>query len=131
MNKKDGRLPAFKRKLSSFLSKEDGKISKKSLLKAGITAAMISIVATEVTATACDSAQGGHSSIHANQCELLVPLAENNDEYTQHSNSLNLIVNSGTAVGEHAHCAGLSSHCSHASHGSHNSHGSHSSWGGY
>ncbi len=95
-------IPKIKRKIIDFLSKEDGKISKDALLKAGLLAG----------ATIFASAMAGAQ--------------------TAHSNTLNApSYSSPTASVSHSHHASHSSHGSHGSHSSHGSHGSHSSHGSH
>lgn len=97
------RIPKLKKKIGSFLTKEDGKISKENLIKAGILLSA-AVIATLKTADA------GHSN-------------------TPHSNSITADYSAGTATGTHSHSPAHSNHSSHSSHGSHASHGSHGSHG--
>ena len=99
----DFMIPKVKKKLSSFLLSEEGKISKQSLLSLGafMSAAVIGgILATKEAAAT-------------------------------HTNSLDVAYSDGTATGTHAHHSSHSSHGSHGSHGSHSSHGSHGSHGSH
>ena len=95
------KLPTIKKKITSFLTREEGKISNANLIKAGIVISAFAIAA--------QVAHAGHSSTHAN-----VP---------NHTNQLGVQYSSGTVTGTHGH-----SHASHGSHYSHGSHGSHNSW---
>ena len=52
-------IPKLKRKISSFLAKEDGKISKENLIKAGIFIASIALFAAS-SEGACSPLGGGH-----------------------------------------------------------------------
>jgi hypothetical protein len=92
-------LPEIKKKVNAFLVGEEGKISKKSLMKAGAFIGALSIGSTALTNTA----------------------------YAQYTHSNNLSAGfdttSFTLTGSHTH------HGSHSSHSSHSVHGSHGSGG--
>ena len=77
-------IPKLKKKISSFLVSEEGKISKESLLKAGT---MLSAVALG-SALAVNNANAG----------------------IEHSNNLSLSYSGGTATGSHGHHASHSSY---------------------
>jgi len=96
-------LPRFKKKISSFLSEEDGRISKQSLL------AISAFLATGALSTIFSA-----TSVKAS---------------VTHSNDLSLTHSGANAVGIHQHHSSHSSHASHASHGTHSSHASHASHG--
>lgn len=51
------RLPKLKKKISSFLSKEDGKISKEKIIKAGVVLATMSLGAASVKADGAETAE--------------------------------------------------------------------------
>ncbi len=91
------KFPKLKKKVTSYLLSEEGKISKQSLMALGafLGGAAISSVLLAEDSTAA------HSS-HSSQ---------------GHSNSLSLgyVESSGTATGTHSH------HANHSSHSSHNS----------
>ncbi|MDP6547373.1 MAG: hypothetical protein QF917_00220 [Candidatus Woesearchaeota archaeon] len=81
------KIPKLKKKISSFLTKEEGKISKEKLIKAGIllgAAALVSV--NEVEAT-----------------------------FTPHKNVLTLDYAKPSAIGAHSHAPSHSSHSSHSS----------------
>lgn len=115
------KIPVFKKKVASFLSREDGKISKESLVKAGILVSIFSLGA----AMSAKSASAG--------CNRDCPGINNSlrpDKSDYHSNTLVLHDNGaslvkrtdeGLIVGSHSHCV-EDCHASHASHGSHGSH---------
>lgn len=88
-------MPEIKKKISSFLLSEEGKIAKSSLLKGG---ALLAVIA-------------------------LGPVISSQGASAAHGNSLSLNYNagSGTATAQHSHHASHSSHGSHASHSSHSS----------
>jgi hypothetical protein len=91
-------LPQIKKKISSFINDEEGKISKQSLFALGTfigSAAIASVLSSKNTA--------------ANDISL--------------TNST--VGNTITATASHTHHGSHSSHGSHGSHGSHSSHGSH------
>ncbi|MBN2112448.1 hypothetical protein JW707_05110 [Candidatus Woesearchaeota archaeon] len=120
------RIPVFKKKISSFLAKEDGKISKENLIKAGILAAILSAGAAasakQVSASvSCDPSCSGNPDPpnELNVDKDLDPI---------HYNFLRLGKSGGAFQGTHEHCI-ESCHVSHSSHGSHGSHGSHNSTG--
>jgi hypothetical protein len=86
-------LPIIKKKIGSFFVKEEGKITKESLIKS----------ASLITAVAVGMAMGAKDTQGASACT--------------HSNDITLVPKAGvTAMGTHNH------HCSHSSHGSHGSH---------
>ncbi len=91
------KLPELKKKIASFLTKEDGKITKEGILKTGLVLAAVAL-------TSLKTANAG--SVHSS------------------SLSMNFDANSKSAVGTHG---SHTSHTSHSSHGSHGSHGSHHS----
>ncbi len=125
-----GKIPVFKKKIASFLSKEDGKISKENLIKAGVTIAIFSIAAS----AGAKEAEAGRSCSPATCEGLSRPPSKNShdkDYPPEHINSLDLSYSGGTATGTHNHCVQEchNNHASHASHASHGSHGSHCSGG--
>ncbi len=93
------KIPELKKKIHSFLTKEDGKISKENLIKTGVLLSAVAFASVE-------GAEATHSD-------------------TLHANSLQLSYDSPDAVGTHNHSPEHSAHSSHSSHGSH---GSHNSW---
>ena len=99
------KIPGIKKKVSAFLVGEEGKISRDSILKAGIMLGAVGI------SSAALSQSGAAQATHVNNI-----LAS---------------YNSGTATisGTHTHHGSHSSHGSHGSHSSHASHGSHGSGG--
>ena len=103
------KLPVIKKKVSAFLTREDGRISKDKLLKTGIILSAIAIGTLKTVKADC-------------------PINTNND-HTDHCNGLRISYDNtvsssapgGTVTGTHNHAHG--SHGSHSSHGSHGSHG--------
>ena len=100
------KFPKLKKKISSFLTKEEGKISKESLIKTGVLLSFAAMATSTVEAACPPSTAGGHSD---------------------HCNELSLNYVAPTAAGTHND--GHGNHSNHSSHGSHGSHGSHSSNG--
>jgi len=93
------KIPELKKKISSFLTKEDGKISKEALIKTGILLGFATIASLKADA-ACPPDTLQHS---------------------EHCNELALNAQGTTAAGTHHH--GHGSHAAHGSHGSHSSNG--------
>ena len=93
----------MKKKISSFLTKEDGKISKKTLIKIGVIVASIAAI----------SSVNAHSSSYSNDCADLT--APSNSKI--HGNSLSLGYTQ-VATGTHNHC--IETHSSHSQHSAHN-----------
>ena len=96
------KVPEIKKKVSSYLLNEDGKISKQSLVAIGslVTGAAISLMSRDAAA---------HSNYVSHDANSL---------------SVRYAPTDATVTGNHGH---HSSHHSHSSHSSHSSHGS----GGY
>ena len=88
------KIPKISKKLNSFLTKEDGSVSKKKLLKGSLIVGSIAILASNAFA------RGGHSS-HNNSLKSTITNSYNPSE--------------GSLTGTHAH------HANHASHSSHSS----------
>lgn len=123
------RIPIFKKKVCSFITKEDGKISKQSLIKAGLLAAVISFgtLASAKKASAGVTCEG---EVYNDCNNVDNPLNKYNVDRTEtsHGNSLSLSTDTSGAVGTHNHCI----QTCHVSHGHHSSHGSHgAAWGGW
>lgn len=97
-------LPRANKGIKSFLSSEDGKISKKGLVAGAAIMAVVGMAAEAY----------GHSS-HNNG--YFQNPAGGPGNHTSHSSH-----------GSHASHASHGSHGSHGSHASHGSHGSHGSW---
>ncbi len=94
------KLPTIKKKISAFLLKDDGKISKQSLLTIGAflsSAVISSIISSE--------------DVLAKRCTIVDDPAQS---YV-HSNGINPVHNGKIHYVEHSHHG---SHCSHGSHGS-------------
>lgn len=102
-------IPKIKKKISSFLMKEDGKISKDALVKTGVLLSVAAMAALKTAEAGCPPNKHGDYWT----------------EHNEHCNELSLGYASETAAGTHQH--GHGSHSSHGSHGSHGSHSSHSS----
>lgn len=121
MANSNSKIPKIKKKISSFLTKEDGKISKDALIKAGLVASIGAGMVESVSGIYGDC--GAHMNgppPKASYCRC--------DESFYVSTGSDLSVDfeetTGELLGTHAH---HSDHCSHASHSSHGSHGSHGS----
>jgi len=102
------KIPKLKKKISSFLTKEDGRISKENLIKTGVLLSAAAMASLKMVKADCppDSSVG----------------------HDDHCNDLTLSYGPpGTATGAHNHAI----HSSHSSHGSHNSHNSHASHGSH
>ena len=109
-------IPEFKKKVSSFLSSEEGKITKESILKTGIVLGTLALIPA-----LSDVVSAAHSS-HASSLgsSTTVPINTLQTDYQ---------ASSGSIEGTHSNVAGVhTNHGNHASHGSHGSHGSHNSW---
>ena len=110
------KLPELKKKIGSFLTKEDGKISKENLVKAGVLIAALSIGAASSAKTA-----SGAVSCTTDCTDLPNPADCSNCDTTEILHRPNAL---GTptyvdnqAVATHNHCA-QSCHASHSSHSS-------------
>ncbi len=149
------KIPVFKKKIASFLIKEEGKISKEKIIKAGVAIAIISSMAgiAKAEAETCEESKvGSHDNdfpwydiggfihtdndspsagivYHVNDCQGTVP-NQPVDQESEDAHANQLILQGGrvTSVGTHNHCAGHNQHCSHASHASHSSHCSCTDW---
>jgi hypothetical protein len=116
------KLPKLKKKIHSFLTKEEGKISKENLIKTGVIIASFSIGAAL-------NAKQVHSQVTCDpDCASIGnppdQLEHNNASCGGgHGNTLTLGYAQSTASGTHDNCI-QSCHCSHGSHGSHGSHSS-------
>jgi len=115
------KLPKLKKKISAFLTKEEGKISKEALVKTGVLVAGISVAA----AINSQPVHAGHTNLincDARNCGLPNPAKPcNNCNFDgSHNNLLKpLTYSASTATAEHNHCIQACSHGNHASHGSH------------
>lgn len=122
------KIPVFRKRISDFISKEDGRITKENITKAGVLAAIVSIGASM-------NAKPAKATISpASKCPLN-PAPEMDcdncdDTYEAfHNNQLALTKSGNTFTGTHEHCGDPSIHASHSSHSSHSSHGSHCAGG--
>jgi hypothetical protein len=107
------KIPSFKKTVSAFLTREDGRISKKKLITLGLVAASFA---------AASSVAHGHTSSYNPNCGGFAP-----ENSAAHANSLGLTQSAQSLTGTHNHC--IETHSSHSSHSNHSSHGSHnSSW---
>lgn len=115
------KIPEFRKKISSFLSKEDGRITKEGLLKAGVAA----VVMAAAAAVSSQQVAAGHSNVTSctPDCGTGPSLPANTNMNNQavhfHSNNVLLGASGGTATGTHSHCIETCQHASHGSHGSH------------
>jgi hypothetical protein len=91
-------VPKIKKKIRSFLTREDGKISKESLIKTGILLSAAAIASLNTVNAGCPPS---------------------NSDHNEHCNELHLAYGSRVASGTHEH--GHGDHSSHSSHSSHNS----------
>jgi hypothetical protein len=101
-------IPELKKKITSFLAKEDGKISKDALIKTGIL----------LGAAAVASLQAGAV------CPVQSGQGDDGWTYHDHCNALALAHNQTTGDVKATHTNDHSSHAAHGSHGSHSSNGS-------
>lgn len=105
------KFPELKKKISSFLRKEDGKISKENLIKAGVIVAASALLAKDVVA--------GHSS-----CPVLTQLkpvdteSHNQANIIKHSNTLSIGTTASDISATHNHAID-NCHSNHSSHTSH------------
>ncbi len=96
------KIPKIKRLLSSFLTEEEGKISKNAILVGGGIIAAVTITSRQATAhTDSNPAHNDSSSVNYISGEIRTTHSHYDPAHTNHG-----------------------SHSSHGSHGSHNSHGS-------
>ena len=118
---KMSKLPKLKKKITSFLIKEDGKINKENLIKTGSMVAIIALGAT-IGAKPVSS----HASCNPDCSGVDNPPNVVNRNIAcgaGHGNGLTLGYVQPTATGTHNHCI-QSCHCNHTSHASHGSHSS-------
>ncbi len=97
------KIPKIKKKISAFLTKEDGKISRENLVKVGVLFSVAAMAALKTVHADCPPEALGDSVTTHNE----------------HCNDLSLRYADETASGTHQH--------GHGQHGSHGSHGSHTS----
>ena len=103
------KFPKLKKSINSFLTKEDGRISKENLIKTGVLLSAAAIAGLKsAEAAACYDPKS-----HNNHCNAMALRHDFQSENT---------------IGTHDN--GHGSHASHSSHGSHGSHSSHGSGGG-
>jgi len=94
------KLPKINKKISSFLYKEDGKITKENLIKTGL--------ALGAAAVASVQAASAHSSSYNPDCDgITAP-----DEGSAHSNSLTLAKDTNKLTSTHSSC--IENHSSHS-----------------
>jgi len=135
-------IPKLKKKVHSFLIKEEGKISKENLIKTGALIAVFSIgaaLSAQETEAAywdvwCHKSNPSEAVTCSPDCEdvndpnFSRSKLEAEDGETRkcdvtingHQNERSLSVSGATATGTHAHCA-QSCHVSHDSHSDHES----------
>ncbi len=111
-------IPKLKKKIASFLTKEDGKISKESLIKTGV---LLSIIALGgLRSVKADCVPRTHITYDENGDELVAEYTtpKMNAGYGDHCNELSMDYDEQAEeiVGKHNHAI-HSSHSSHASHG--------------
>ena len=82
-------LPKLKKKISSFLTKEDGKITKTSLIKAGILLSSAAIASLKTASAACPPVTTSHDD-HCNNLvvQFTKPIAKatHTDGHGNHGN---------------------------------------------
>lgn len=112
----------FKQRINSFLLREEGKISKKSILKAGIVLGAIALSLKTVTAHGqhCSNSLTIPSEDCGNTAGIKCP-ANGHHGNNFHDNNLNVKNMFGKLVLGHNNCA--YAHSNHASHGSHGNNG--------
>ena len=117
-------IPKIKKRVNTFLTKEEGKISKESLIKTGLITTIIAISTTEVV----DAGHSSHNN-HFLECDIVDPLLNDNGQYEMIYSDMQSITCSGQTGISAAHSNFLET-CTieHDSHSDHSSHGSHSSW---
>ena len=109
-------IPKVKKKISSFLSSEEGKITKESILKTGAVLGTLALIPA-----LSDVVSAAHSS-HSHSLGSTVTDPVNTLQSTYQASD-------GKIAGTHSNVAGShANHGNHSSHGSHGSHGSHNSW---
>jgi len=86
-------IPKIKKKIESFLIKEDGKISKKALINMGVIAATIALASATVYA-------GHNNACTPNNCPNDCGITHS----TTHTNQLALTYAQPIATGQHEHC---------------------------
>jgi hypothetical protein len=89
------KLPKLKKKITAFLTKEEGKISKKAIITVGTLIATIA---------ASNLVVAGHANVHSNLYDPNCPGVVAPVDGSAHSNTLNLNYESDTAKGTHNHC---------------------------
>ena len=90
-------IPELKKKISAFLTKEDGSISKAGLIKAGIIASVIGL-------SSISAVNAGHN----NTLETCKDTCYSMGGGAQHCNDINLTKSGLSANASHYHCAGES-----------------------
>jgi hypothetical protein len=83
------KLPKLKKKISAFLTKEDGKISKQALIKTGILLSAAAIASLKIASADCPAETSANHSDHCNQLGLSYSnpkaTATHNDGHGNHS----------------------------------------------
>ena len=117
-----GKIPVFKKKVNAFLTSEEGKITKQSMLIAG---GILGTVAAGSIAS--KFAKAGDWSLPdepltSNDCGDGSPGQRGVCNYYSHKNSADYDYAGGNLDIAHNHHYNHGSHASHASHGSHSNH---------
>ncbi len=102
------KLPEIKKKISSFLSKEDGKISKENLLKTGLVLGAVGIASAKLVSA-------GHTNSYSPNCDGVT--AEENNGATAHSSSMQMEKQETKVAATHDNC--IERHAHHNDHSSH------------
>ena len=126
-------LPSIKKDIKYFLLSEEGKVSKKNIIKIGLgLAALGSLVNSASQAAVGPSIPEHQSSFYNDATSGKHGSHGSHGSHSSHgshgSHSAHSSHGSHGSHGSHSAHSAHGSHASHGSHGSHSSHGSHGSW---
>jgi len=124
-------IPIIKKDLKSFLTSEEGKITKKNIVKLGMALFIASQVFQQSITKGVENIKFKDTSIDTTNNKLAFSSHRSHSSHTSHashsSHGSHGSHTSHASHGSHASHSSHGSHTSHASHGSHGSHGSHAS----
>lgn len=100
-------IPKIKKKISTFISNEDGKISKDRLLKTGIAASAVAIAALKLPAVTAVCENSAPSPASCTDCPVAAPAGQ----HSAHCNHIKVTPDGTSIMATHNHCE----HCSHSS----------------
>ena len=121
------KIPEIKKNINAFLVGEDGKISKQSVIKAGVLLGAISLGTVQTVIASHASTTPHSNTLGSITYDSSAGSAEmSHTHHTSHSNTHTSHSASHTSGGGGHTAAHSAAHS--ASHGSHGSHGSHSQW---